>query len=142
MEDIASGDGNLDVEDVLFGFGRRGKDGHSLEKGADFLREEGETCTGVDVRDFGGHFAGCDIGAETTASVVLRVNCHRLNTDLSQWLYLGPVREGFRAIDREHGYHDIDDNIQLRLVCSSTFNEDILCIHRDFSEIAVDNRRQ
>ena len=49
MEDIASGDGDFDVEDVLVCVGGRGKDGHSLEEGADFLWEEGETCAGVDV---------------------------------------------------------------------------------------------
>lgn len=80
MEDIASGDGDLDVEDVLFGFGGGCKDTHSLKEIADFLREEGKACTGVDIGDLRGHFAGCDVGAEASASIVIRVNHYRLDT--------------------------------------------------------------
>jgi hypothetical protein len=82
VEDIASGDGDGNVEEIFMGFGRVGKDTHFLEEGGEFRGEEGEARTGVEVGDFGGHGSGGDVWTETTTAIVIRVDLNGFDTSI------------------------------------------------------------
>jgi len=52
------------------------------------------------------------------------------------------IRERFGSVDRKHRDHYVDDDFKFCLICSRAFNEDVVCVEGDFSEISIDNRRK
>ena len=85
MEDVTSGYGDGDVEEIGVCFCRIGKDVHFVEEGGELGGGEGEASTGVEVGDFSGHFTRFYVWTETRAAVVFRVDLNRFNTRLSDW---------------------------------------------------------
>lgn len=51
-------------------------------------------------------------------------------------------RERFGCVQREHGDHDLVDNLQFRPITSSNLNEDVLCVQFDLRTITIDDRWQ
>ena len=84
MEDVASGDGDGDVKEIGVCGGGIGKYAHFCEEGGEVDGGEGETSAGVEVGDFGGHFTGFDVGTETRAAIVFRVDLNGFNTGYCQ----------------------------------------------------------
>ena len=66
-------------------FGGVGKDTHFVEEGGEVGGGEGETGAGVEVGDFGGHFAGFNGWTETCAAIVFRVDLNGFNARFIRW---------------------------------------------------------
>jgi hypothetical protein len=144
VEDVASGDGDGDVEEIGILCGGVGKDTHFVEEGGEVGGREGETGAGVEVRDFGGHFTGFNGWTETGAAIVFRVDLNGFN---ARFVRLecgrgGEEREGFRRVDGEHCDHGVDDDFEFSLIGGSAIDEDICRIEGNLGKVAVDDRRK
>jgi hypothetical protein len=145
VEDVASGDGDGDVEEIGVLFGGVGKDTHFVEEGGEFGGGEGETGAGVEVGDFGGHFTGFDGWTETGAAIMFRVDLNWFNTKSNVrfgYVERGEEREGFGRVDGEHCDHGVDYDFEFGLVGGSAVDEDVCCIKCNLGKVAVDNRRK
>lgn len=91
-----------------------------------------------------------NVGNNASLAIVFRDDLDRLNTeDIYKLVYRNPpqntgvcLRERLSCVLREHCGNDSVHNLQLRLVKTGHFDEDILSVDGNLRMVSVDDRRQ
>jgi len=127
VENVRTGNGDFDIDEVWIGGGWLGGVGHATEEFADLFWGKVEAAAGVDVGNFGSGGAWGHVG-DLAGFVVVG------GDDLE-----GLDGEGFITVHGEHGDEDAGHDLDLGFVGCGDFDEDIAGVECDFGVAGVDD---
>lgn len=116
MENVRTGNGDFDIDEIWVRSGWLGGVGHAVEEFADLFWGEFEPTAGIDVGDFGGCGAWGHVRDLAGFVVVGRDNLEGLDG------------EGLVAVRGEHGDKDAGHDLNLGFVGCGDFDEDIASV--------------